>query len=119
MDNFCSQTNHVCASPITPERQTPPESILSDGPEMKANRISVRTFRRAGRRPASGVTTCVCVPTAVRGGVEHNYRMIVVKDATAEVSRDTHEAELRTMKRVFADAETTDEVKAMLSGPPW
>jgi isochorismate hydrolase len=29
--------------------------------------------------------------------------MIVVADAVAEVSRDTHEAELKTMARVFAD----------------
>jgi len=33
----------------------------------------------------SGVTTCVCVSTTIRGGVEHNYRMILVKDAVAEV----------------------------------
>jgi ureidoacrylate peracid hydrolase len=64
----------------------------------------------------SGVTTCVCVSTTVRGGVEHNYRMILVNDAVAEVSRDTHEAELKTMARVFADVKTTDEVLAMLSG---
>src|ERR1700730_4037902 len=64
----------------------------------------------------SGVTTCVCVSTTVRGGVEHNYRMILVKDAVAEVSRDTHEAELKTMARVFADVKTTDEVLTMLSG---
>jgi nicotinamidase-related amidase len=32
----------------------------------------------------SGVTTCVCVSTTVRGGAEHNYRMILVKDAVAE-----------------------------------
>jgi nicotinamidase-related amidase len=63
----------------------------------------------------SGVTTCVCVSTTVRGGVEHNYRMIVVKDAVAEVSRDTHAAELKTMARVFADVRTTDEVVAMLA----
>jgi ureidoacrylate peracid hydrolase len=62
----------------------------------------------------SGVTTCVCVSTTVRGGVEHNYRMILVKDAVAEVSRDTHEAELKTMARVFADVKTTDEVVQML-----
>jgi nicotinamidase-related amidase len=62
----------------------------------------------------SGVTTCVCVSTTVRGGVEHNYRMILVKDAVAEVHRDTHEAELKTMARIFADVKTTDEVVAML-----
>ena len=63
----------------------------------------------------SGVTTCVCVSTTVRGGVEHNYRMILVKDAVAEVSRHTHEAELETMDRLFADVKTTDEVVAMLT----
>jgi nicotinamidase-related amidase len=42
----------------------------------------------------AGVTTCVCVSTTVRGGVEHNYRMTLVKDAVAEVHRDTHQAEL-------------------------
>jgi ureidoacrylate peracid hydrolase len=63
----------------------------------------------------AGVTTCVCVSTTVRGGVEHNYRMILVKDAVAEVNRDTHEAELKTMARIFADVKTTDEVIAMLA----
>ena len=62
-----------------------------------------------------GVTTCVCVSTTVRGGVDHNYRMILVKDAVAEVNRETHEAELKTMARVFADVKVTDEVVTMLS----
>jgi nicotinamidase-related amidase len=64
----------------------------------------------------SGVTTCVCVSTTVRGGVEHNYRMILVGDAVAEVHRDTHEAELKTMARVFAEVKTTADVVAMLEG---
>ena len=61
-----------------------------------------------------GVTTCVCVSNTVRGGVEHNYRMILVSDAVAEVSRDTHDGELKTMGRIFADVKTTDEVIALL-----
>jgi nicotinamidase-related amidase len=61
-----------------------------------------------------GVTTCVCVSTTLRGGVEHNYRMILVNDAVAEVSRDTHEAELKTMSRVFADVKTTIDVEELL-----
>ena len=61
-----------------------------------------------------GVTTCVCVSNTVRGGVEHNYRMILVSDAVAEVSHDTHESELKTMGRIFADVKTTDEVIALL-----
>jgi nicotinamidase-related amidase len=63
----------------------------------------------------TGVTTCVCVSTTIRGGVEHNYHMILVKDAVAEVSREAHEAELKTMDRIFADVKTTDEVLMMLS----
>ena len=62
----------------------------------------------------SGVTTCVCVSTTVRGGVEHNYRMILVSDAVAEVDRTTHEAKLKTMARIFADVKTGDEVIGML-----
>lgn len=62
-----------------------------------------------------GVTTCVCVSTTIRGGVEHNYRMVLVSDAVAEIHRDTHEAELKTMARVFAEVKTTDEVVAMLA----
>jgi ureidoacrylate peracid hydrolase len=63
----------------------------------------------------AGVTTCVCVSTTIRGGVEYNYRMIVVNDAVAEVDRTTHEAELNTMARIFADVKTTHEVIEMLS----
>ena len=63
----------------------------------------------------SGVTTCVCVSTTVRGGVEYNYRMILVSDAVAEVDQVTHETELRTMARIFADVKTTDEVIGILA----
>lgn len=62
-----------------------------------------------------GVTTCVCVSNTVRGGVELNYRMILVSDGVAEVSRETHDAELRTMSRLFADVRTTEEVERLLS----
>jgi len=58
----------------------------------------------------TGVTTCVCVSTTVRGGVEHNYRMILVNDAVAEISREAHEVELRTMDRLFADVKSSGEV---------
>jgi ureidoacrylate peracid hydrolase len=63
----------------------------------------------------AGVTTCVCVSTTIRGGVEYNYRMIIVRDAVAEVHRDTHEAELKTMARIFADVKSTGEVIDMLA----
>ena len=53
------------------------------------------------------------------GAIEHNDRMIIVKDAVAEVHHDTHEAELKTMQRVFAEGKSTDEVAAMLAGAAW
>ncbi len=62
-----------------------------------------------------GITTCICVSTTVRGGVEHNYRMIVVKDAVAEIHRDTHESELKILGRAFADVHSTTEILDMLS----
>ena len=64
---------------------------------------------------ACGVTTSVCVSTTVRGGLEYNYRMVVVSDATAETSREFHEAELKTIARVFGDVKSTNEVVAMLA----
>ena len=63
----------------------------------------------------AGVTTCVCVSNTVRGGVELNYRMILVSDGIAEVSREAHDAELRTMSSLFADVRRTSEVEALLS----
>jgi isochorismate hydrolase len=41
--------------------------------------------------------------------------MIVVSDAVAEVDRTTHEAELKTMARIFADVTTTDELIGCLT----
>src|SRR5215467_10743564 len=64
----------------------------------------------------TGVTTCVCVSTTVRGGVEHNYRMVLVSDAVAEVSRAAHDAELRIMDRLFADVKSTDYVIDWVGG---
>jgi ureidoacrylate peracid hydrolase len=64
----------------------------------------------------TGVTTCVCVSTTVRGGVEHNYRMILVSNGVAEVSHQAHDAELQTMERLFADVRSTDEVIGLVRG---
>ena len=61
------------------------------------------------------MTTCVCVSTTIREGIEYNYRMIIVSDAVAEVQRDTHDAELKTMARMFADVKSNDEMIGMLT----
>ena len=52
---------------------------------------------------------------AIREGIEYNYRMIIVSDAVAEVHRDTHDAELKTMARMFADVKSSDEMIGMLT----
>lgn len=62
----------------------------------------------------TGVTTCVCISNTVRGGVEENYRMVLVSDAVAEVDRATHNAELETMGRIFADVKTSDQIIGLL-----
>ncbi len=64
----------------------------------------------------AGVMTGVCVSSTVRGGVELNFRMIVVEDAVADVVREAHVAELQILGRVFADVMKTDEVIRMVSG---
>jgi isochorismate hydrolase len=40
--------------------------------------------------------------------------MVLASDAVAEVSRETHEAEVKTMNRVFADVKTTAQVEELL-----
>jgi ureidoacrylate peracid hydrolase len=64
----------------------------------------------------AGVTTCVCVSNTVRGGVEHNYRMVIAEDGVAEVNRQTHASELATMQRLFADVMSVDDIAARLRG---
>jgi hypothetical protein len=68
--------------------------------EARANLTFIKP-EKSRFRPSPNVAT-----EAVRGGVEHNYRVILVKDAIAEVNRNTHEAELTTMDRLSADVKT-------------
>jgi biuret amidohydrolase len=63
----------------------------------------------------TGVTTAVCVSATTRGGVERNFRMIVVSDATAEIRREWHEAELAILDWAYADIRTTEQVLEMLA----
>jgi nicotinamidase-related amidase len=63
----------------------------------------------------AGVTTTVCVSTTLRGGIGHNYRMILVEDAVAETRRELHEAEVKILGLAFADVKMTDGVIAMFA----
>jgi len=58
----------------------------------------------------TGVGTPICVGTTVREGAARNFRMVVVSDATASFTKQTHEAELDMIGRPIADVKTTDEV---------
>jgi biuret amidohydrolase len=62
----------------------------------------------------AGVNTAICVSSTIRGGVEYNYRMVLVEDAVAEQSREMHEAEVKILERGFADVTSTNEVVATL-----
>ena len=42
--------------------------------------------------------------------------MIVASDAVADINRDAHDAELKTLARVFAELRTVDEVVTALIG---
>jgi hypothetical protein len=42
--------------------------------------------------------------------------MILASDAVAEVSREAHDAELRTMDRLFADVRSSDEIIELVGG---
>jgi nicotinamidase-related amidase len=64
----------------------------------------------------AGITTAICVSSTIRGGVEYNYRMVLVEDAVAEQSREMHEAEVKILERGFADLTSTSEVVASLEG---
>jgi nicotinamidase-related amidase len=63
----------------------------------------------------AGVMTAVCVSSTVRGGVEHNYRMIVVEDAVADAVREAHDGELRILGRVFADVMRVEKVIGLVA----
>lgn len=63
----------------------------------------------------TGVTTAVCVSSTIRGGVDHSYDMLLVRDAVAETSRAWHEAESGILSLAFAAAApSTDDLLAVL-----
>src|SRR5213592_4888321 len=85
-------------------------------PRTGEHPVIKKGFGGFSNTPLDTILRAMGVSTTVRGGAEHNYRMILVKDAVAEINHETHEAELQTMARLFADVKTTDEVVAMLTG---
>lgn len=50
---------------------------------------------------AAGLTTDVCVGSAVRDAFQRDYRTITLADCTAEASQAGHVSGLHTLGRVF------------------
>ena len=64
-----------------------------------------------------GVTTNMCVETTARDGMQRDYRVFVVSDATGELDRERHVMALRTLNFGFAWVVTiNDVIQAIVRG---
>jgi ureidoacrylate peracid hydrolase len=57
-----------------------------------------------------GTKTNVCVESTARDGMMLDFRVVVLKDATATLSDEEHQASLNILIQEFADILTVDEV---------
>jgi ureidoacrylate peracid hydrolase len=63
-----------------------------------------------------GVTTNVCVETTARDAAQRRYQVIVVSDATGELTEGRHASALDILQYGFADVVDTREVLARWKG---
>lgn len=63
----------------------------------------------------AGTVTNVCCESTVRDASTLGYRVVMVADANAAVSDETHNATLTTVYRSFGDVRTTEELIALLA----
>lgn len=61
----------------------------------------------------TGVSTDVCVETAVRDGFNRDYYVVPVGDGTAAYSQDVHETTLKRIDRFFGEVTTIRELCAI------
>jgi ureidoacrylate peracid hydrolase len=85
-------------------------AFISSGIDVLLTALQIRNLI------VCGVATPICVESTVRDACQHNYRVFVVSDATADMDPQDHEAALRIMQRNFAWVVTTDEAVAALGG---
>jgi nicotinamidase-related amidase len=57
-----------------------------------------------------GVTTNCCVESTVRDAFQRNYKAFVVSDAVGELEPRRHELALQTMRFLFAEVVTIDDI---------
>ena len=62
----------------------------------------------------TGTLTNVCSLTTALDAMMLNYKVLMVADANAALSDDSHNAALATVCELFGDVRTTDEVVALL-----
>ncbi len=63
----------------------------------------------------TGIATNACVESTVRDGMQLDYELFVVSDATASFDHLFHKASLMAMKLLFAEVITTGEITHLLS----
>lgn len=64
-----------------------------------------------------GVTTNCCVESTVRDAFQRNYKAFVVSDAVGELGAKRHELALQTMRFLFAEVVTVDDILALWAPP--
>jgi nicotinamidase-related amidase len=62
----------------------------------------------------AGTVTSVCCESSARDAATLGYQVIVVADATSDVSDAAHDASLRTLYRSFADVRSAADVLTLL-----
>lgn len=61
----------------------------------------------------TGVSTDVCVETAVRDGFNRDYHVFVAEDGSADYSQDVHETTLKRIDRFFGEVTTIQDLTAI------
>jgi nicotinamidase-related amidase len=87
------------ASAFFPGRSTLPEQLDERGIETVV---------------VAGSVTSVCCESSARDAATVGYQVIVVADATSDVSDAAHDASLRTLYRSFADVRSAADVLTLL-----
>ena len=77
-----------------------------------------RLLRSQGRDTIvlAGTKTDICVESTARDGDDARLRVAVLKDATATLTDEEHQASLNVLIQEFADVLTVDEVLGELAG---
>ncbi len=101
---------------IVPELTPQPGDLVIDKSRPSAfygTRLEpVLTSRGIRSLVIAGVTTNICVETTARDAGQRDYRVHVVRDATAEFDPARHEHALTTIGFTFGWVDTLDEVLA-------